>query len=405
MHDIVVTGLGCISAAGHNIHEFSQQLFQSAQRYQPLFKPVSLFQSSMLDVPIAAEVSNYHAEQHFSQAQLNQYDRFTQFALLASQQAIDDAKLIIEPQHSQRIGVVFGTGIGGQTTLEHAYQQLYLHQKNRVHPFTVPKLIPSAAASQISIRFGITGPSFCTSSACSSSGHAIAMASMMLRTGMLDVAVVGGAEACITDGNFLAWQGLRVMAKDSCRPFSAKRNGLVIGEGAGCMILETAAHAKRRNASTYANLIGIGMSADAHNIVQPLIDGAKNAMQAALLDAGCAASQVDYINSHGSGTVQNDITECQAIREVFQAHAQQLPMSSTKSLHGHMLGAGSVIEGIATILSMQQQMVPPTRNFITADPNCSLDCVPNQPKPANINCAMSNSFAFGGLNTTLIFQR
>lgn len=254
------------------------------------------------------------------------------------------------------------------------------------------------------MKYGIKGPAFSTSSACSSSGHAIAIATMMLRCNMVDVAIVGGAEACITEGNFIAWDGLRVLSADTCRPFCANRSGLVIGEGAGTLILETQEHAQKRHAHIYAEVTGVGMSSDAHNLVQPLAEGAEQAMIMALSDAKIKAEQIQYINAHGSGTLQNDKTETQAIYQVFKEHSKNLKISSTKSTHGHVLGAGAAIESIATILALNKQMLPPTRNHQKYDKDCDLDYVVNHPIKHSVKQAMSNSFAFGGLNVSLLFS-
>ena len=399
---VVVTGMGCITAAGNNIDEFSDTIFTTKKNDS--IAPITLFDNQNLTTKIAAEVKNYQASEHFSRNELKQLDRFAQFALLASQEAINNANIIFDDNNVKRTCVIHGTSIGGQKTIEHSYQQLHLEGKTRAHPFTIPKLLPSSATGHIAMRYGIKGPAFATSSACSSSGHAIAMATMMIRTNMVDIAIVGGAEACITQGNFYAWEGLRVLAHDTCRPFSADRSGLVIGEGAGTLILESLDHANKRGAKIYGQVTGVGMSSDAHSIVQPLCEGAEQAMNSALQDANLAAESIQYINAHGSGTIQNDLTETQAIKNVFQGHAQQLYVSSTKSSHGHVLGAGSVIECIATLLALQKQQVPPTKNFTKADSACDLNYTINKAVSSPIQHAMCNSFAFGGLNTTLIFS-
>jgi len=402
---IVVTGMGCISAAGNNLAQFSASLFTGSSKDCLNIAPITLFDPSELTTNIAAEVKKYHPAEHFNKVQLKQLDRYAQFALLASEEAVIHAGIKFSPNIAARSCVVFGSSIGGQETIEQAYQQYYTQHKKRPHPFTVPKLLPSAASSQISMKYGITGPSFATSSACASSGHAIAMAALMLRTGMVDVAIVGGAEACITLGNFHTWEGLRVLSNDTCRPFSGDRSGLVIGEGAGCLILETKEHADKRKAVIHAELVGVGMSSDAHNIVQPLAQGAQNSMNAALQDAQIQTEQINYINAHGSATIQNDRTETQAIHQLFQLHANKLYVSSTKAIHGHVLGAGAVIESIATILALKKQQVPPTRNYREKDSQCDLNFVVNYPITTNIEYAMSNSFAFGGQNCSLIYKK
>ncbi|WDD99378.1 beta-ketoacyl-[acyl-carrier-protein] synthase family protein [Thalassomonas actiniarum] len=400
---IVVTGLGCISGAGKNVGEFNRSIFSDGPNKSIL--PISLFSPDKHMTKIAAEVKNYAPGDFFSAAELKQYDRFSQFALLSADEAITDAGLAFDDNLSKRTCVVHGTSIGGQETIENAYRQFYREGQKRPHPYTVPKLLPSAAGSFISMKYGIKGPAFATASACASSGHAIAMAVLMLRSNMAEVAIAGGAEACITKGNFQAWEGLRVLSPDSCRPFSAKRSGLVIGEGGATLVLETLDHALAREASIYAELTGIGMSSDAHNIVQPLAEGAEMAMQAALADAGIHGEDIQYINAHGSGTVQNDRVETRAIHNVFGGHAGSLKISSTKSVHGHVLGAGGALESIAAILALKQQRIPATKNYLAPDSECDLDYVPNVSCQAEIGQVMSNSFAFGGLNTSLIFKR
>ncbi|MGV2872432.1 beta-ketoacyl-[acyl-carrier-protein] synthase family protein [Colwellia sp. E150_009] len=399
---IVVTGMGCISAAGNNASEFKKNIFSTLSN--DTIREISLFKADENTNYIAAEVKDYISEHHFSKNELKLLDRFAQFALISAQEAIIDAELDFTTLNPQRISVVHGSSIGGQQTIETAYAQLFEQGKTRTHPFTVPKLLPSAATSQISMKFGIKGPAFSTSSACSSSGHAIAMAALMLRSNLIDVAIVGGAEACITKGNFMAWDGLRVLSTDTCRPFSLDRSGLVIGEGAGTLILERETHARERGAKIYAKLSGIGMSSDAHNAVQPLSEGAEQAMKAALDDAKLTSSDIDYVNAHGSGTIQNDKTESLAINTVFAGAVNAPLVSSTKSIHGHMLGAGAVVEVIASILAIQNQTIPPTANFTQRDPLCPINLVSNQPVQAKIKRILSNSFAFGGLNVSLIFE-
>jgi nodulation protein E len=264
--------------------------------------------------------------------------------------------------------------------------------------------MPSAGASSISMDLGITGPAFATTSACSSAAHAIGVALMLLRTGMADVSLTGGSEACITFGTIKAWEGLRVLAKDTCRPFCRHRKGMVIGEGAGTLVLETLDHARARGAEIHSELIGFGMSSDAHNLIQPLAGGAARAIHGALENAGIAPEDVDYINAHGTGTAQNDPTETQAIRDVFGKHADQLAVSSTKSMHGHALGAAAALEAIASIIALRKQTAPPTTNFLEPDPQCNLDYVPNAARSMPMKVALSNSFAFGGLNTVLAFR-
>jgi nodulation protein E len=401
MKRIVVTGMGCISALGPDRAEFTRRLLNGESG----IGPITFFDTGDSLVKVAAEVKDYDGSRLFPEKQLTQLDRFAQFALVSAREAVADAGLEFKSPLSGRTAVVHGTGVGGQGTQEAGYHRMFALNEKRIHPFTVPRLMPSAGASWISMEFGITGPAFATTSACASSGHAIGMALLILRSGMTDVAVTGGSEACVTMGTIKAWERLRVMAKDTCRPFCRTRGGMVIGEGAGTLILETLEHAQARGARIYAELIGFGMSADAHNLIQPLAEGAARAMRAALDDAGVSPDAVDYINAHGTATAQNDPTETAAIHAVFGSHAKRLAVSSTKSMHGHTLGASSALEAIAAIVALNNQTAPPTANFREPDPQCDLDYVPNTARPMHIEVALSNSFAFGGLNTALLFRR
>lgn len=398
---IVITGLGAITPLGHNVTDFATAL----QVGKSGIAPYTLFDDDRAKIKVAAEVKDYQAEDHFKPAQLGQLDRFSQFNLIAAREALEDAGLSTEGDLGDRYAAIFGTGIGGQNTQEESNAILHSDGGKRVHPMTVPKLMTSAAASQVSMAFGIKGPCFAVTSACASSNHAIGQALAILRSGMADVALAGGSEACITPGTLLAWQGLRVMARDTCRPFSLKRGGMVIGEGSGVLVLETEDHAKARGATIYAELAGFGMSSDAGNLVAPSADGAARAIRATLDDAKMNPDEVSYINAHGTGTPQNDPTETTAIRSVFADHADTLAISSTKSMHGHALGASGALEAVATIKAMQGSWLPPTINFIEADPKCDLDYVPNETRQMAISAALSQSLAFGGLNAVLAFRQ
>lgn len=397
---IVITGLGAITPMGHNVAEFARAL----QAGESGIAPYTLFDDERARIKVAAEVKDYQAGEHFKPAQLGQLDRFAQFNLIAAREALEDAGLSTDGDLGERVAAIFGTGIGGQNTQEESNAILHTNSAKRVHPMTVPKLMTSAAASQVSMAFGIKGPCFAVTSACASSNHAIGQALAILRSGMADVALAGGSEACITPGTLIAWQGLRVMARDTCRPFSQKRGGMVIGEGAGVLVLETESHARARGATVYAELAGFGMSSDAGNLVAPSVDGAARAIQGALDNADMTAADVDYINAHGTGTPQNDPTETEAIRRVFGEHADRLAVSSTKSMHGHALGASGALEAVATLCAMQGGWLPPTVNFIEADPKCDLDYVPNASRAMAIRGALSQSLAFGGLNAVLAFR-
>jgi len=399
---IVITGMGAVSSLGYDVDSFIEGIYAGKSGFRAIQQIPEVEQ---LRVQIAAEVPDYDETEHFNKKQLALYDRFTQFQLLSAREAVADAKLEFTGLLAERTSVVMGSGIGGQTTQEQNYKRIYHDKAKRLPPLTVPKLIPNAAASHVTMEFGIKGPSFTIASACASSAHSMAQACMMLRTGLVDVALTGGSEACITYGTVKGWEALRVVSNSTCRPFSKDRSGMILGEGSGTIILETLEHARSRGAKIYAEVLGFGMSADAGNIVQPSSDGAVRAMQAALKDAQLNPEDIHYINAHGTGTPQNDPSETAAIRAVFASHADKLAVSSTKSMHGHALGAAAALETIAVVSALERQVAPPTMNFTEADPKCDLDYVPNKARPMEIEVALNNSFAFGGLNAVLAFKR
>ena len=406
---IVVTGLGIVSPIGLEVADFQKALFSGVSG----IKPITRYDDHIVGMRIAGEIRDFEARDHFTEKALHLTDRFAQFAVVSAREAVADSGLDFKAAANdkytrgslgQRTAVVHGTGIGGQDTQEENYRKLHAGAK-RLPPFTIPKLMPNAGAGHIGMEFGITGPSLTTATACASSAHAIAMAVMLLRSSQADVALTGGAESCINPGTMTAWKSLRVTSTDTCRPFSAKRSGMVVGEGGATLVLETLEHARARGAQIYCELTGIGMSADAGNLIQPSGDGAALALQACLDDARLSPEAVDYINAHGTGTPQNDPTETAAIRKVFGAHADRLAVSSTKSMHAHALGAAAALESVATVLAIQRQTAPATLNYLEPDPKCDLDYVPNQARPMAIRHALSNSFAFGGLNAVLGFAR
>ncbi|NDE57112.1 MAG: beta-ketoacyl-[acyl-carrier-protein] synthase family protein [Gammaproteobacteria bacterium] len=351
-------------------------------------------------------MGDFDPRHYLENKQLEYMDRFAQFALIAAREAFRDANIHdLTDEQRNRFGVVMGSSGGGQGTIDDAFVELYRHHKPRVHPLTIPRVMANAGASHIATDLGITGPCYAVSTACSSANHAIGQGFWLIRSGVIDGAIVGGSEAPLSLGNLKAWEALRVVSPDLCRPFSRDRNGIILGEGAGVLILESLRHARARGAHIYAELAGFGMSADAAHVIQPDSDGAARAMQAALHDAEMCPEDIDYINAHGTGTTVNDLTETVSIRKVFGRHADKLLISSTKSMHGHALGAAGALESVAVALSLQDGLVPPTANFTEADPACDLDVVPNQARRADIRCAVSNSFAFGGLNAVLAFRR
>jgi nodulation protein E len=332
-------------------------------------------------------------------------DRFAQFAVIAAREATKDAGIEWTPQLLENTAIITGSCVGGQSTEDLGFHNVYKLGLNRVHPLTIPKTMANAGASHISMEFGITGPSYTISTACSSASHAIGQAFWMVRSGAAPVAITGGSEAPFSFGILKAWEALRVVSPDTCRPFSKDRSGMVLGEGGAMLVLEPLEAARARGAQIHAEIVGFGMSSDASHITQPSAQGAARAMRAALCDAHITPEAIAYINAHGTGTQANDPTETAAIRAVFGAHADRLAVSSTKSMHGHALGAAGALEALAAILAMRDGFLPPTANFNEPDLACDLDVVPNVSREADFEYALSNSFAFGGLNAVLAFRR
>ena len=392
---VVVTGLGCISALGHDKEQFWGALCNGEAGIRPLTN----LPLESLKVKIGAQIPNYNPLHYFSNDELPYLDKFSQYAVISAREAIADAGLDAEDTHNA--ACIVGTGCGGKETDEETYQKLYKEGKTRAHPLTIPKGMPSAAAVQVSMHMGISGPVFSVASACASAAHATASALAMIRSGLVDVAIVVGTDAPFTYGLIKAWEGLRVLSPDTCRPFSKNRSGIVLGEGAGAVVLESLEHAQKRGAHIYAELAGCGMSADAGHITDPSSVGAAKAIKAALNDASIDSNDVDYVNAHGTGTKVNDVMETQALHQVFGEHAEKLMVSSTKSMHGHPLGAAGALELVATVLALKNGIIPATANFTEAGEGCDLDYVPNQVREKKIKTAISNSFAFGGLNAVL----
>lgn len=398
-HDrVVITGLGSVSALGLDTDRFWSALKAGRSGIAPL----QGFADAGLKINSGAQVAGFEPADHFSSRDLPLLDRYSQFALVACREAIAQAGL--DPAVLFDAAAVIGTGCGGKETDEITYDHLYKQHKSRAHPFTIPKGMPSAAASQVSMQLSIAGPVFTVSSACSSANHAIAQAALLIRAGVVDVAIAGGTDAPFTYGLLKAWEALRVVSSDTCRPFSADRSGLVLGEGAGMVVLESERHARRRGAELLARLAGSGMTADAGHITDPSAEGAARAIQSALRDAALDTGTVDYVNAHGTGTLANDRSETEALHRVFGSHARALMVSSTKSMHGHALGASGGLEFIATVLALRDGVIPPTINFTRPGEGCDLDYVPNVAREKPIRVAISNSFAFGGLNAVQVLQ-
>jgi len=398
----VITGMGAISPLGVGAEALWEGLREGRSGIGPLRHP----DADRLKVKVAAQVpASFDPAANIDERTLPLLDRTSEFALHAAREAISQSGIdFSQPELGMRTAVVVGTGVGGETTQDEQSRRLYADNAQRVHPLSIVRLMTNASASQISIAYGLRGPTFAVASACASANHAIIQAAQMIRHGMVDAAVAGGTEACITYGAMRAWEAMRVMADDTCRPFSANRRGLVLGEGAGIFVLESLEHARARGAVILAELAGTGMTADATDIVMPNAIGASTAMTQALAEAGLAPQDVDYINAHGTGTLANDATETRAIRLSFGAHADRLTVSSTKSMHGHALGASGALELVAVIGALRDSVVPPTANLDKADPACDLDYVPNVARQMPVRAALSNSFAFGGLNAVLALK-
>jgi nodulation protein E len=395
---VAITGLGAITALGPDVNA----LWSGVSQGRSGIRRIANIPTARLVVSHAAEIAGFDPAAHFDDRRLPALDRAAQFALVAAREAVASAALTIgDPA---RAGAILAAAVG-QDTLDNSYHALYAENARRLHPMTVPRVMPSGPASHISMEFGLQGPCFATASACASSAHAIGLAFQMIRAGMMDVAVTGGAEASIVVGYLKAWDALRVLSPDMCRPFSLDRSGLVIGEGAAILVLESWEHAVSRGATILAELVGFGMSADAGDLTAPDAKGAARAMRAALNDAGLSPDSVEYVNAHGTGTRLNDKTEVAALREVFGARLASLPVSSSKSMLGHCLNAGAAVELAVTVLAMRHGVLPPTAGFRQPDPDCAIDCVPNEARRAEIKTAMSNAFAFGGLNAVLVVQR
>ncbi|WP_419739540.1 beta-ketoacyl-[acyl-carrier-protein] synthase family protein [Ruegeria sp.] len=400
MKRVVITGAGTINSLGHSVPDTLEAMREGRCGISDLeFRDVD-----RLAIKIGGQVRGFEAEGRFNRQQMSLYDRFTQFTLTAAKEAIDQSGIQFHGELAARSGVVQGTAGGGVSTWDDNYRSVYEDGKNRVHPFVVPKLMNNAAASHVSMEHNLKGPSFTVSTACASSNHAMAQAFQMVRSGAAPAMITGGSESMLCFGGVKAWEGLRVMSKDACRPFSANRNGMVQGEGAGVFVFEEYEHARARGADILCEVVGFAMSSDASDIVMPSKQGAARAMAGALADAKLNASDVCYINAHGTGTAANDKTECAAVADVFGPHADDLMISSTKSMHGHLIGGTGAVELLACIMALRDGVIAPTIGYEEPDPECALDVVPNVAREAKVDVALSNAFAFGGLNAVLALK-
>jgi nodulation protein E len=397
LNRVVITGLGVVSPVGHNLQDYWNALIAGRSG----LAPATLGESAKATTKFVGEVKGFDPAAHFEPSKLPLLDRVSQFAVVAARQAVAQSGLNLTDELAERTASIIGTGSGGHTTQDEGFHRLYAENAARLHPLTIPKAMISAPASQVSMFCGAKGPAYAVSSACASATHAIGQAFHMVRSGTVTCALTGGAEASITFGAMKGWEAMRIMSSDTCRPFSKDRKGMVIGEGAAVVVLETLDHARARGANILAEIVGFGMSADAKDLTAPDPNGMARAIAATLADGGLTADVVDYVNAHGTGTTANDAAETAALHKTFGAHARKLAVSSTKSMVGHALGAAGALEFVAVIMAIRDGVAPPTMNYLGADPDCDLDYVPNEARRMPVRVALSNSFAFGGLNAVL----
>jgi nodulation protein E len=398
---VAVTGMGLVCALGNNVAECWPLLASGESRIRRLADPGT----PPYKFQYGAEAIEFRPLDHFTEKDMLFLERFALMATVAAREAVAQSGISFTGELGDHSGVITGTSVGGQFSEEEGYIRLYRENIPRAAPLTIPRAMSNAGASRISLEFGIHGPCYTVSTACSSSNHSIGQAFWMVRNGQLKAAIAGGSEAVFAEGLLRAWEAMRVVSPEPCKPFSAERRGLSLGEGAGMLVLEDWEHAVARGATILGEIIGFGMSSDAHHITQPCVDGPANAMRWALRDAAIESGGIDYINAHGTGTQSNDLTESQAVRAVFGSKADSLPVSSTKSLHGHTLGAAGAVEAVATLLALQHGIVPPTANVSSIDPACCIRVVHSEPLHTPLKTGMSNTFAFGGLNASLVLRR
>lgn len=405
---VVVTGVGAVTAIGNSVAEMWQSILEGKSGAAP----ITHFDATNFDTKFACEVKGFDVHQFINRKEAQRMDLFTHYALASAIMAIEDSKLNLDKVNKERVGVIVSSGIGGMNTLLEQYKTFLERQKpDRISPFFIPMMISDITPGHIAIKYGFKGPNYGTVSACATSTHSLAAALMHLQRGDADVMVVGGSEASINTmgvGGFNAMKALSTRndsPETASRPFDKDRDGFVIGEGGGVLILETEQHALDRGAEIYAEFAGFGLSDDAFHITQPSLDGPYNSMKWAVEDAGLQLTDIDYINAHGTSTPYNDKNETAAIKALFGDHAYKLLVSSSKSMVGHLLGAAGAVEAIISILAIKHGIVPPTINYFTPDPECDLNYVPNKPIQKEIKVALSNTFGFGGHNATVIFKK
>jgi nodulation protein E len=401
---VVVTGTGVVTPIGNDVPTFWSALQEGRSGVGPL-RDIDFEERYVRDlfIQIACQVKGFDPKTRIRNRLLLLADRYSQFAGAAAAEAFAQSKLAVPLRDGYRSACIIGSGAGGLNTIEWAYNQLFTKNRRGNDPLMLLKFIGSSAAAHVGIDYGIKGPTFGTVSACATATHAIGLMLRFIREGLVDIGIAGASEAAINYGSMKAWQAIRVLSPDGCFPFCKKRNGTVLGEGAGVVVLEELAHARARGAKILAELKGFGMASDAKDMINPDIEGPKQAMRQALQDACVTPSEIDYLNAHGTATALNDINETRAIKEVFGNAANKLAISSTKSMHGHLLGASGGVEAVVCVKAIEESFVPPTIGLSECDPGCDLDYVPNVGRTMKVTHAMSNSFAFGGLNAVLVF--
>ncbi len=400
MNRVAVTGVGAISAAGLN----ALDTWSAVRDGRSGIGPLDCVRMETISTRIAAQALDFDPDRHFDARRGSALDRFSQMAVVAAREAVAQSGLASDDPALKAAAAIVGIGVGGMGTLDDSFHRMYGEHSRRAHPLTIPKLMCNAAASQVSMDLGTHGIAYAIASACASGTHAIGVAGQLVRAGAVKVALAGGAEACVTPGTLLGWEALRVLANDTCRPFSRTRSGLVLGEGAGMLVLEDWDHAAARGATILAELRGFGANADAGDLTSPDIEGAAAAMRLALADAGLRPDEVGYVNAHGTGTLMNDQVESAAIRAVFDGATLPL-VSSSKAVLGHALGAAGALEAVVTVMALHQQIAPPTANCDEPDLALGIDMVPEGARKLAFGAALSNSFAFGGLNAVIALGR
>ena len=401
MNRVAITGQGVISSIGKSVNE----VYESLESGLSGITDLEIEDVDRLKVKSGGQIKDYDPLQFFEAREISKMDKFSQFAMIAARQAVNDSGLSFKDEIlAVSSGVILGSSAGGMSTLNESYKHVFEKAKNKVHPFTIPKIMANSAASNISIAFNIRGSSFTVSSACSSSNHAMGLVYDSIKNGRQKVVLTGGSESLLCFGGIKSWESLRVMSPNLCRPFSKGRNGLVHGEGAGIFVFEDLHHAIKRGANIIAEVIGFSMSSDASDLIVPNVNGPERAIREVLKDAKISTERVTYINAHGTGTVSNDKIECQAIKNVFLDQSYNLKVSSTKAMHGHLIGATSAIELLSCTLAVQKGIIPPTINYLEADPECDLNLVTNHAQETDVDCVLNNSFAFGGMNAVLAIK-